>query len=205
MFGIRKNTTATKYINSPETWLPTAMRDRLADAAVFRESLSPLTERNWHERLEQTEFIGNGRTRVDIELSGPYLQEVGEPHSAEDVHALTQAIMSDPVRKWSAYVTIRTQEYIAGVIAQEKADAEAGRRRIQFHQCPVCSEFSDVSAIGPVKSRALPTSAGMRSCEACHAVASAHLVERFGMTRLDDGRSRAEVIRDRFKTLAPSA
>ncbi|MGX1694414.1 hypothetical protein ACWIBQ_03390 [Microbacterium keratanolyticum] len=188
-----RKTDSSSYVNRPELWLPQHLRARFSDAADIRESLSPLTARGWQEFLEQESVIG--RTRVEVDLALPYLQEKGEPIDRETARNLADEILRDPARSWSAYVTIRSREHLEQLLTTEKAAAEREQRRIQICKCPVCGQFADESPIGSVQARSLPSrSERLRSCEACHGVAVRALNERFDVERVSDGRTRRATV-----------
>lgn len=117
---------------------------------------------------------------------------------------LTEQIDSDPLRLWNTFLHVAALGIARDRKKKHDRDAAQESARVVAARCPQCGE-ADEPQNGPVQVRSLlpglvartgmgarPVVPTIRSCAACHAVASTDYIAARARDRLADGRTRRE-------------
>ncbi|WP_295573503.1 hypothetical protein [uncultured Microbacterium sp.] len=118
---------------------------------------------------------------------------------------LAEAIRMDPARQWALFLHFLALDMAERRRQQREERGQRELERIAREECPLCKQH-DPTVIGEISTRSLlpgqgfvsmssrPARHTLRSCLACHAVASREHVFRLGEVTLGDGKTRAQML-----------
>jgi len=103
-----------------------------------------------------------------------------------------QEIVNDGQRCWAAYLTLQAVAAARAEIAAEESAAREAAQLAVIATCPLCGLVGEY-----IQSRGVGSKGNgprIRTCTACHAVASAHYVAQLGNAKCAAGGTRAEAV-----------